>query len=315
LRFLTDHLHEINEKSINYQENDEEKYRQQLYLLARNKNFQATQRMLNTSTINLPLRTIQYALIAAAKANDVPSIAEFMLTHARAVSSLAGESPLQMFRNEKNVERAWQFADLYNMQACAMWYLLLAWELKSVGKPADSKRTLRRLIDKERLERTEDPSIIISLLVQILELDKENFMRLSEALLSIEDRYELCDALANAGYFQTAIDASHNLGIHQRSNLCNKIALLTLNEKDDVVTPIFHELGNVKNKREEQVALKNIRRITKARDLVKAGQITSAVELLNDTPKVVNDIAPALAVADLKLEDRTAMFNELIRNT
>jgi len=322
LRFLADHLHTINEKLRSDQENEQETYRQRLYQLARNEDFQTAQIRTATATINLPLTTIQYALMDAAKANDAASMAEFMLTHARVVSSLTSESPLQTLRNEENIERAWQSADLYDRQASTMWHLLLAWELESIGKSEDARRTLRRLIDKGKVGRIRDSferSIVIPMLVHTSEIDRGIFTSICKALLVKDDWYYLCDQLANAGYFQLAMDMSRNSEQPRLFKLATKVALLTKDAKD-IILPVFNEkvssMENWQDKTNLENALSDLMQVctlAEAKDFSSAlSVVASSRHYLFDKSDLLANIALALPAVELKLEDRTAMFNQLI---
>ncbi|MEP0779683.1 SMEK domain-containing protein [Microcoleus sp. ZQ-A2] len=121
---------------------------EELYAIARNKDFTATQREHLPDEPDLPLKTVRTALMGGAETDDAGKMAEFCLTHAWQLIEITQESPLDALR-ERNLERAWKLADLYDNERRFLWYWLLGWELKDTGRLQDARRVLERLQQKD----------------------------------------------------------------------------------------------------------------------------------------------------------------------
>ncbi len=103
----------------------EAKRYEELYVLTQNQAFRQAQADTLTDEPNVPLQTIQTALEAAMVQDDATKMAEFCLSHAWELISITQELPLDALRGG-NIERAWRLADLYEIERCTLWYLLLA---------------------------------------------------------------------------------------------------------------------------------------------------------------------------------------------
>jgi AAA ATPase domain len=89
-----------------------------LYELARNEDFIIAQQEHLPEQPDLPLKTVQTALLAAAEEDQPGEMAEFLLVHARRLlQTTAQESPLEALR-KGSLERAWKLADLYEIERC-----------------------------------------------------------------------------------------------------------------------------------------------------------------------------------------------------
>jgi hypothetical protein len=126
----------------------EAKQWEDLYAIARNQDFVATQREHFPDEPDLPLKTVRTALIGSAETDDAGAMAEFCLTHAWQLIEITQESPLDAL-GEGNLERAWKLADFYDNERRFLWYWLLAWELKDTGKLQDARKLLERLQEKD----------------------------------------------------------------------------------------------------------------------------------------------------------------------
>ncbi|MBD2680601.1 MULTISPECIES: SMEK domain-containing protein [Nostoc] len=127
----------------------DEKQWEDLYAIARNKTFASCQQENLPDEPDLPLKTIQIALLGAAEEDKAGEMAEFLLAHARQlVQTTSQESPLDAL-HKGSLDRALVMADLYEIERCVLWYLLLAWELKDTSKLEEAQATLERLQQKE----------------------------------------------------------------------------------------------------------------------------------------------------------------------
>ena len=128
------------------------KHWEELYAIARNPDFVSTQRQHLRDEPDLPLKTVQTALLGAAEEDKAEIMAKFLLVHAHRLGQTnAQESPLDALRSGslERLERAWKLAELYDIQYRVLWYLLLAWELKDTDSSEEARETLERLQKKE----------------------------------------------------------------------------------------------------------------------------------------------------------------------
>jgi hypothetical protein len=133
---------------INEFKNKEQKYRNILYELTENQSFNEKQKEISKGDNTLVLSTIQYALSSAILADNSPSIAKYMIMHAKKVLDTKKQSPIDITRNNLPLENAWNIADLYNPSNSSLLYLLLSWELKEKRNIEDAKKTLQKLVQK-----------------------------------------------------------------------------------------------------------------------------------------------------------------------
>jgi hypothetical protein len=112
----------------------------ELFALAHNELFLSAQAEELPAEPEAPLRTLQAALIAAARRDDAAGMAEFLLRHAQRTHALQAESPLVALRRG-NPERARGLAGLVDNRRCLLWYLLLAWESKGRGRIEEAHRS------------------------------------------------------------------------------------------------------------------------------------------------------------------------------
>jgi hypothetical protein len=122
---------------------------EELYAIAHDKDFASAQQQHLPDEPDLPLKTVQTALLGAAEEDKAEIMAEFLLVHAHRLGQTnAQESPLDALRSG-SLERAWKLADQFEIERCVLWYLLLAWELKDEGKLDEARETLERLQEKD----------------------------------------------------------------------------------------------------------------------------------------------------------------------
>ncbi|OCQ96782.1 hypothetical protein BCD64_14320 [Nostoc sp. MBR 210] len=196
-----------------------------LYAIARNKAFASCQQENLPDEPDLLLKTIQIALLGAAEEDKAGEMAEFLLIHAQQlVETTSQESPLDALR-KGSLNRALAMADLYEIERCALWYLLLAWELKDTGKLKEAIATLERLQQKEipRFDIQGDADWLCDFAAYFL---AQNF-EISDSICGIieqkllNDRYRrlLSIYLSDFNHFVAAIDTTLKIS----SNVQEKI--------------------------------------------------------------------------------------------
>src|SRR6476469_3080836 len=197
LRYYAEHLSEA-------------KQWEALYAIARNEDFYSRSIKQFPDEPDLPLKTVQTALLAAAEEDKAGEMAEFMLLHARQLlQTTAQDSPLDALR-KGYLERAWRLTDLYEIERRILWYLLLAWELKDTGRFEEAEETLKQLQQQELPRLSTHPDIewqndyTTYLLAHVFEVSEDICTSLEQKLL--DDRYRciLCAHLRNSGNFTAA---------------------------------------------------------------------------------------------------------------
>ena len=160
LRYLTHHLYAVIEefkKSMAQTTNinnitsikslQVQKYSKILFQLARSKTFREAQKARFPRDNSLILSSTDRAISVAVTFDNAPAIAEFMIEHARAISEIKQQSPLETLRNTGNLENAWNIADLYDIEICTLWYFPLAWSSRLRGTctlKGNSKKAFRK---------------------------------------------------------------------------------------------------------------------------------------------------------------------------
>ena len=198
LRHYAEHLRDV-------------KHWEELYAIARNADFYSHSIKQFPDEPDLPLKTVQTALLAAAEEDKAGEMAEFMLLHARQLlQTTAQDSPLDALR-KGYLERAWKLTDLYEIEYRILWYLLLAWELKDTGKFEEAGETLK-LLQQQELPRLSTNGVnqwqsesAAYLLARIFEVSEDICTSLEQKLF--DDRYRciLCGNLSNRGNFAAAL--------------------------------------------------------------------------------------------------------------
>ena len=182
-----------------------------LYAIARNEEFYSHSIKQFPDEPDLPLKTVQTALLAAAEEDKAGEMAEFMLLHARQLlQTTAQDSPLDALR-KGYLERAWNLTDLYEIERRILWYLLLAWELKDTGRFEEAEETLKRLQQQELPRLSTNQAIewqsesAAYLLAHVFEVSEDICTTLEQKLF--DDRYRciLCGNLSNRGNFAAAL--------------------------------------------------------------------------------------------------------------
>ncbi|MEP6487641.1 ATP-binding protein [Microcoleus vaginatus GB2-A3] len=196
------------------------KKRDELYKLARNKTFAASQQKHLPDEPNLSLKTVQTAMLAAAETDNAARMAEFMLLHARQLlQTTAQDSPLDALRSG-NLNRAHALADLYEIERCALWYLLLAWELKDTNQLNEAQATLEKLRKKNLVRGLSTSGVATHgtrasyveyaayILAYVSDINKDAFTELRQRLLYDYQQVPLCETLIVRGYLTIALETA-----------------------------------------------------------------------------------------------------------
>ncbi|MGQ9656514.1 MAG: AAA family ATPase, partial [Fimbriimonadales bacterium] len=194
LRHYHEHLHEA-------------KRYDELYALACNPAFLQAQRERLPNEPDLPLITLQSALIASAEMDNAERMADLLLRHAYQLQQILQESPLQALRAGKSIEAVWTLADQYDNERCVLWYLLLAWELKEASRVDEARATLERLLNKNlpRLSGWQGECASYLLHLHALEIGVDAFISLARQLLEPGDLSDLCVCLIEQELFNLAL--------------------------------------------------------------------------------------------------------------
>lgn len=198
LRYYAEHLSEA-------------KQWEALYAIARNEDFYLHSIKQFPDEPDLPLKTVQTALLAAAEEDKAGEMAEFMLLHARQLlQTTAQDSPLDALR-KGYLERAWRLTDLYEIERRILWYLLLAWELKDTGRFEEAEETLKRLQQQELPRLSTNQAIewhsesATYLLAHVFEVSEDICTSLEQKLFDNSYRCILRAPLRNSGNFTAAL--------------------------------------------------------------------------------------------------------------
>lgn len=191
-----------------------------LFVLARDGSFSEAVAGVFPADPQLALEALRKAIEAAARLDDAARIAEFLLAHARRRADLAAESPLDAL-GRSGVDRAWELADMHPADRCALWHLILAWELKDAGRTEQARATLDRLAQRElpRLSHSHWPArCAVAVLAKIAGVSEPLFQNIQLRLLEDNSRDDLCHAVAAAGQFAAARVAAEGVATeHGRS--------------------------------------------------------------------------------------------------
>lgn len=194
----------------------------ELFALARNLLFRNTQEQAFPHNPNLTLQPLQLALQRSAEIDDAGAMAEFLLMHAKQLIEITQESPLDTLRTGQ-IQRAWELADLFEIERSILWYLLLVWELKDTGRLEHARATLERLMRKElpKLSEQEHPhwqgKYATYLLRYVPDVSEDALNPLQEQLLGDdESRAALCEGLTKRVRFSEALETAQRIENDQR---------------------------------------------------------------------------------------------------
>jgi hypothetical protein len=192
----------------------EAKHWEDLYAIARRKDFASAQQQQLPDEPDLPLKTVQTALLGAAEEDKAERMAEFLLVHAHRLGQTnAQESPLDALRSG-SLNRAWKLADQFDIERCILWYLLLTWELKDEGKLDDAREILEKLRQKDlpRFQINGDirwqGDYAAYLLAYVFDINKNTSTVLVQQLLENDHCRLVCKTLSEHGDFNDALDTA-----------------------------------------------------------------------------------------------------------
>ncbi|GAK56349.1 tetratricopeptide repeat domain protein [Candidatus Vecturithrix granuli] len=189
----------------------EAKCYEDLFALARDAMLLQAQVQVFHDDPGLPLRTLQTALQGAIEADNAVRMAEFLLSYARQAIEVKQESPLEALRTG-NLNRAWELADLFEIERCVLWHLLLAWELKDMNRLEEARAVLERLRRKELSYLSDwQGEYAAYFLAYIFEADKNIFKILEQQLLQDADRCVLSEFLSVRNLFANAVEIAQEI--------------------------------------------------------------------------------------------------------
>jgi hypothetical protein len=201
LRHYAEHLHEV-------------KRWEELYAIALDEDFASAQQEHLPDEPDLPLKTVQIALLGATEIDNAGAMAEFLLVHAKhCAEKMAQQSPLDALHNG-NLKRALALADLLDVEICVLWYLLLAWVLKDQTRWQEAQETLDQLQHKKlpRLSNWQG-DYAAYLLTYAFEVSEKAFLALYKQILDYRSHLALCKNLIERGYFTVALSAALSIDI------------------------------------------------------------------------------------------------------
>jgi DNA polymerase III delta prime subunit len=203
LRHYTEHLREA-------------KRWDELFALARDDEFRQAQAQAFPADPDLPLRTVQAALLGAAERDDAGAMAEFLLTHARRLLEITQDSPLEVYDKE-GLEQAWKMAELFeeDLDKRILWKLLLLWKH---GSNSINRQSVKEHVDKLLRKQlpilqgdwqAECAAVILS---HLDSGNKDQWLELVRNLLTDYPRSRLCNYLTRIGKLDDAKSVFRKIG-------------------------------------------------------------------------------------------------------
>jgi hypothetical protein len=186
-----------------------------------------------------PLLTLQAALRGAMIRDDAVAMVEFSLRHARRALTILQESPLQALCQGGSgstagriaLQRALQLADLAGdgtePQYRVAWYLLLVWELETLGRAEEAQAIVQRLFQGEppRLAGWM-AGLVTTVLDQSEALRKAELGERNWLLLEQLAPLSTAELLAQAGRIFEGLSAARSLADHaQRVQVLGSVGL------------------------------------------------------------------------------------------
>lgn len=266
-----------------------------LYEIVRNNVFAEIQLEKLPDEPDLPLKTIQTALLSAAKEDNAGLMAEFILRHTQSVEQKKlEESPLEAIR-KGSLQRALKLVEIYEVERQILWYLLLAWELQDTNK-MDEARTILEFLQQKQLPRYQMKYVywqgdyVAYFLARLFETSNNICFSLQEKILDDNYRRNLCKYLCELNNFSSAINItlSCNSDI-QKIRFLTGIAKEQANMEDEEAKATFEQALEITRKPFHKTFwLSEIIMIGKAQ--VEAGYIEEAKVTLNEVYKIAQTI-------------------------
>ena len=212
LRHYADHLYE------RWQMTNDQSLYSDLCQLAFDTDFAQAQTEHLPNEPNLPLKTVQIALDAAIKREDVPMMAKLLIEHAKRAQS-EEESPLQAWRKghrERALRMATEIIFERDHKLGTLWGLLLAWEAESEGERDWAKRYLNEI--RKRWEggkltkfvywdwQRKMAAFLMRELGQV-----EGAIEVAGLVLDNKGKRELARSLASKGLFEQALKLAEGI--------------------------------------------------------------------------------------------------------
>jgi hypothetical protein len=190
---------------------------EELYAIAQDKDFASAQQRQLPDEPDLPLKTVQTALLGAAEEDNAEIMAEFLLLHAhRLGQTKAQESPLEALRSG-SLKRAWKLAEQFELEHCVLWYLLLVWELKDTDRLEEAREILERLQYKKLHPFSSYAPTLWQgdyaayFLAHLFDTHEEVCTGLVWKLLDDYHRRNLCNILRERSNFNAAIETAQGI--------------------------------------------------------------------------------------------------------
>ena len=218
-RYLSDHICSI----MDYQDPFRTDWYTILLNLAKNQAFQDKQRKYFPLVESFHLKTIKNAFQAALSKEDPLSMCDMLLLHAKQISKITKESPLDVLNSiTKNnefdlLQKAWNIADLYDPERELLWYLLMIWDLKNRENILAARKTLDHLLQKKTPNIDKKYYRMFIFLVSSLQSDFEN---------SLEKLYSCIT------------DDNHQLSFLTENKYLNDINIITFLKNSSILNKI-----------------------------------------------------------------------------
>lgn len=268
---------------------------EELWTLARNENFTATQWEHLPDEPDLPLKTLQTALLSAAEIDNAGAMAEFLLAHAKhRAEKTTQESPLDALQN-KSLKQALALADLYDIEICVLWYLLLAWTLKEQNQWEEASKTLEQLQHKKlpRLSNWQG-DYAAYFLTYAYEINEKAFLALQKQILDWRSHLALCRNLTERRYFTIALTVAQSIDIEGVQAIGKiAVALAQVGNFSEALNTI-ESFGEIKRTWLGKIAIE----IAIAGDTNTALKTADLVHDAAEQAKILGEIAQSIAVAE-----------------
>ncbi|MDZ8026435.1 MAG: SMEK domain-containing protein [Nostoc sp. DcaGUA01] len=275
----------------------DEKQWEDLYAIARNKTFASCQQKNLPDEPDLPLKTIQTALLGAAEEDKAGEMADFILIHAQQVQTTIRESPLEALR-KGSLNRALALANMYEIDSCILWYLLLVWNLKEQNRQEEVRKALEQLQNKKNLLPLSSWQGEYSayLLIYVFEISEEAFFVLQNNILDNCSQLILCKNLSERGYLKTALSVAQSIDIDlDKKAALGQVAIAYAKIGD--VTTALNIIDEFKD--QKQIWLGKIAiAISLVGNFDKSLEIVQQVDDTVEKAKALGEIANAFAIAE-----------------
>jgi hypothetical protein len=115
-----------------------------LYRVARNRSFIDAQRVSFPDEPDVGLSTLRYAILEAARNEDLADLIDFCVRHLQLLISVRSQSPIDAAM-DGTIQRAWQIADYEPPDRRGVWHAVIAFWCVANGRSNDAWSTCARL--------------------------------------------------------------------------------------------------------------------------------------------------------------------------